>query len=132
MTLTRPRRPSLTKQQLAIFRAIQSHIADHQISPTMAEIAKAFGLATPTVHAHIHCIARKGYVTVTAGVARGISLVDDPADQAAEETRELLERSLKAARVLRTILTNAGLTDASEIAQMLVNDLEAHTTGVKE
>lgn len=64
----------LTPRQKGIVDFIANHYRDKGYSPSLSEIAKAFGLkAVSTVHQHIEVIKRKGYLQKDNFQPRSIS-----------------------------------------------------------
>lgn len=63
-----------TKRQLEICSFIEDHFSRHSTSPTLAEIAKAFGISEPGVWYHIRALERKGLVRTDRRGARTIFL----------------------------------------------------------
>lgn len=73
---------ALSAKQAAIYSFIQDQILEKRRPPTVREIADAHGIAsTNGVRSHLAAIVRKGWITITPRVARGIQLVrTDQAD----------------------------------------------------
>jgi len=78
------RRPSrnapgaeLTPRQQEILDFIRESCEVFSMPPTRAEIASAFGFASPNAaEDHLRALAKKGVITLEAGAARGIRLVE--------------------------------------------------------
>lgn len=67
---------TLTDRQQAVLDHLRDHIAQYGSAPTIAEIAAAFGLASPNgVVKHLQALATKGYIELLAHKARGIRLI---------------------------------------------------------
>jgi len=67
----------LYKRQRQILEFIQGFIKKYGYSPTLMEIAKAMGLASPaTVHEHLRILERKGVIKRADSEVRGITLVE--------------------------------------------------------
>lgn len=67
---------ALTHRQRQILTFIQESLQQHQVSPTVREIARHFRFASPgTVQDHLQGLIRAGYVRVRPHVARGIELL---------------------------------------------------------
>lgn len=66
----------LTPRQSQVLAFIEQHVATHGFAPSVAEIARAFGLASPNgVAKHLAALEQKGWLTVAPGKARGLRLV---------------------------------------------------------
>jgi len=67
----------LTSRQQEILDFIRNTVEVFSVPPTRAEIASAFGFASPNAaEDHLKALARKGAITLEAGSARGIRLVE--------------------------------------------------------
>jgi len=67
----------LTPRQQEILDFIRSHMETSSMPPTRAEIASAFGFASANAaEEHLRALVRKGAITLEAGSARGIRLVE--------------------------------------------------------
>jgi len=67
----------LTPRQREILDFIRNTMEVFSVPPTRAEIASAFGFASPNAaEDHLKALARKGAITLEAGSARGIRLVE--------------------------------------------------------
>jgi repressor LexA len=67
----------LTARQQEILDFIRNSCEVFSLPPTRAEIASAFGFASPNAaEEHLKALARKGVITLEAGSARGIRLVE--------------------------------------------------------
>lgn len=68
----------LTARQQSIFDFIRLYIETQGMPPTRAEIAAAFGFASPNAaESHLRALAQKGAIRLEAGSARGIRLMLD-------------------------------------------------------
>jgi repressor LexA len=66
----------LTDRQDAVLTFLKEEIARSGMAPTVAEIADAFGLASPFgITKHLTALQEKGYIDILPGKARGIRLV---------------------------------------------------------
>ena len=66
---------TMTKQQQRIYNFIVGHTMQHGYPPTRKEIARAFGFKSHNgAQAHLKLIEKKGYLTLTKGASRGISV----------------------------------------------------------
>lgn len=67
----------LTPRQQEILDFIRDSCEASNMPPTRAEIASAFGFASPNAaEDHLRALAKKGAITLEAGAARGIRLVE--------------------------------------------------------
>jgi repressor LexA len=63
----------LTSTQASVLAFIREHIDREQCPPTRAEVATRFKWASPNAaEDHIRALAKKGYVEIRSGRARGI------------------------------------------------------------
>lgn len=70
----------ITEHQARTLRTIQKFILDRGIPPTVADVASMLGLRNSTVHEQINQLIQKGYIRREDGKARGLSVVQEPAD----------------------------------------------------
>ncbi|MBU2755726.1 repressor LexA [Acidithiobacillus sp. CV18-2] len=69
---------ALTRRQQQILLWIQEQIAKHGLPPTRAELQEAFHFRSPNAaESHVRTLARKGYLVLQEGRARGIRLVSE-------------------------------------------------------
>ena len=67
----------LTPRQQEILDFIRNSMEVFSVPPTRAEIASAFGFASPNAaEDHLRALAKKGAITLEPGSARGIRLVE--------------------------------------------------------
>ena len=72
-----PSTPPLTRRQRDILEFLRAYTAEHDISPTLEEIARAFGVNKVTIFGHIGELERKGVIERAArGVSRGLRIVE--------------------------------------------------------
>jgi repressor LexA len=65
----------LTSRQIEILELIEQAVANTGFPPTRAEIAQELGFASANAAAdHLRALEKKGYITMTPGVSRGIRL----------------------------------------------------------
>jgi repressor LexA len=75
-----PARLPLTEKQEKILAFVRECLRETGMPPTREEIAREFGFAVrASAEEHLRAIARKGYIELVAGSARGIRLKDAPA-----------------------------------------------------
>lgn len=66
----------LTRRQRAIYEFLLDRVRGRGIPPTLAEIATAFGLASPSgVADHLKALERKGWIRRRPGISRGIEIL---------------------------------------------------------
>jgi SOS regulatory protein LexA len=71
--------PPLTRRQRQILDFLAEYVDRHDLSPTLDEIAQAFGVNKVTIFGHISELERKGLVERTKPrVSRGLRLVPSP------------------------------------------------------
>jgi repressor LexA len=68
---------NLTRRQLEIVRFIRDYVAEHELSPTMQEIADHLGVSRPTVFEHIEALEARGALTRTRTRSRALELAPD-------------------------------------------------------
>jgi len=66
---------SLTEKQSTILNFIEEHSEQVGFPPTIREIAQYFKISAKASHDHIKAIAKKGYIRLFPGSARGIELI---------------------------------------------------------
>lgn len=69
--------PPLTRRQRQILDFFRDYTEQHDISPTLEEVAQHFGVNKVTIFGHVSELERKGVLSrVARGVSRGLQLVD--------------------------------------------------------
>ena len=68
---------NLTPRQLKIVRFIRDYVAEHEIPPTMQEIADHLGVSRPTVFEHIEALEARGAIRRQRSISRGIALAPE-------------------------------------------------------
>jgi repressor LexA len=68
---------NLTPRQLEIVRFIRDYVAEHEIPPTMQEIADHLGVSRPTVFEHIEALEARGAIRRRRTISRGIKLAPE-------------------------------------------------------
>jgi hypothetical protein len=69
----------LTDRQAEVLRYIEDYIADHTFPPSGRELAEACRLGSPSgAHRMLVLLERKGYLTRSQGVSRGLSVATRP------------------------------------------------------
>jgi repressor LexA len=70
-------RVPLTRRQSEILSYIRDYVGQQSISPTLEEIAHAFGVSRVTIFGHVGELEDKGFITrPTRGISRGIILTE--------------------------------------------------------
>ena len=70
----------LTRRQRQILDFFRAYVAENDISPTLEEVARHFGVNKVTIFGHVAELERKGVLSRAAkGVSRGLQLVDPSA-----------------------------------------------------
>jgi len=74
---------ALTRRQHQILDYLRSYRDEHDLSPTLEEIAQYFGVNKVTIFGHIAELERKGVIERAApGISRGLRIVEDEAQPA--------------------------------------------------
>ncbi len=68
---------SLTEKQGRVLEFVNSHIKQLGFPPTVREIAAYFDISGKAAHDHLKAIAKKGYLRLFSGSARGIEVIGD-------------------------------------------------------
>ncbi|MDZ5666829.1 LexA family transcriptional regulator [Atlantibacter subterraneus] len=65
----------LTARQQEVLDLISDYIADHKFPPTIYELSGLMGCRSPNAaNDHLRALQRKGAITITPGVSRGITI----------------------------------------------------------
>ncbi len=64
-----------TEKQLHILNFIKDFVAEHEISPTLEEIAQYFKVSKITIYEHINALEKKGALRKSKNRARSIELI---------------------------------------------------------
>lgn len=67
---------SLTEKQNKVLQFVAEHINKISFPPTVRQIATYFGISAKAAHDHLRAIAKKGYIRLFAGSARGMEIVN--------------------------------------------------------
>lgn len=80
----------LTARQQEIFDFVKQHIEQTGMPPTRVEIAREIGFKSPNAaEEHLKALARKGYIEMLSGTSRGIRILVNDEDVAANEEEGL-------------------------------------------
>jgi len=82
----------LTARQQEVLDLISDYIADHKFPPTIYELSGLMGCRSPNAaNDHLRALQRKGAITITPGVSRGITITGQSVeDEAIALIRALL------------------------------------------
>lgn len=76
----------LTPRQAEILQLLKDYQAESGMPPTRAEIALQLGFKSANAaEEHLKALAKKGFIEMLPGTSRGIRLIEDPEDEAANE-----------------------------------------------
>lgn len=79
-------RNHLTARQQEIFDFVKKHIEETGMPPTRVEIAKEIGFKSPNAaEEHLKALARKGYIEMLSGTSRGIRILVETEEAAAND-----------------------------------------------
>jgi repressor LexA len=67
----------LTDKQQKVLNFLREHIKYRGMPPTVREIGQEMGFNFPAARGHLKALERKGHVKLSAGMHRGIELVDE-------------------------------------------------------
>ena len=82
------RAAALTRRQREIFDFISGFVAEQGYSPSLEEIAAAFGLSSvATVHKHVKHLVEKGYLRKAWNRSRSVEPVPDTREEVAPQER---------------------------------------------
>lgn len=81
----------LTARQQEVLDLISDYITDHRFPPTITELSELMGCRSPNAaNDQLRALQRKGAITITPGVSRGITICG----QSVEDEAIALIRSL--------------------------------------
>ncbi|OOR98693.1 repressor LexA [Haemophilus paracuniculus] len=79
-------RKHLTARQQEIFDFLKQHIEHTGMPPTRVEIAREIGFKSPNAaEEHLKALARKGYIEMLSGTSRGIRILVNDEEEAAND-----------------------------------------------
>ncbi|AHG75200.1 repressor LexA [Mannheimia varigena] len=83
-------RKHLTARQQEIFDFVKNHIETTGMPPTRVEIAREIGFKSPNAaEEHLKALARKGYIEMLSGTSRGIRILVEDENKAANDDEGL-------------------------------------------
>ena len=89
--IIRPSSRPLTERQAEILDYIGAYVADHGYPPTFRELSSACGMGSPSGASRmLQALERKGYLTRTSGLSRGLTLVSPQVDFSAIDSDDLV------------------------------------------
>lgn len=127
-----PPQPPLTKRQRQILDFYASYIEQHALSPTLEEVAQAFGLNKVTVFGHVAELERKGVLErQRAGISRGIRIAPEfgTEEDTSNSPNELAQAS-PAVEIRGMIAAGAPIEAIEEVDLLDWNDLVPQASGV--
>ena len=84
------KRQHLTARQQEIFDFVKQHIESTGMPPTRVEIAREIGFKSPNAaEEHLKALARKGYIEMLSGTSRGIRILVEDENSAANDEEGL-------------------------------------------
>lgn len=88
----------LTARQQEVLDLVADYIADHGFPPTIYELSGLMGCRSPNAaNDHLRALQRKGAITITPGVSRGITITGQSVeDEAIALIRALLNGDAQA------------------------------------
>ena len=108
--ITGSRSAALTRRQREIFDYVSGFVADHGYSPSLEEIASAFGLSSvATVHKHVKHLVDKGYLRKAWNRSRSVEPV--PEEEAPESVHLPILGTVAAGRPIEAIEPDAGTAE---------------------
>ena len=78
---------NLTSRQAEVLGLIRGHLGDNGFPPTRRELARCLGVQTNAIQLHVGALAKKGYIRVVPGAARGLVVTDLGREHAQEGVR---------------------------------------------
>ena len=109
-------RVPLTRRQSEILAYIKDYVSQQGISPTLEEIAHAFGVSRVTIFGHVGELEDKGFLRrPTRGISRGILLTESnskesQADQVSSAREVPILGSIAAGQPISAIETSEGFS----------------------
>ncbi len=101
---------SLTARQHQILEFIREFIDDAGYPPTVREIGKAMGIASPNgVMRNLHALEKKGAIARLSWKARCIRIVEDKAEDDVDALLERIDVLMTENQRLRTLLSVGGV-----------------------
>lgn len=74
--------PILPKKKQELLSFLKEYIREHAFAPTLTEIAKYFKVSSlATIHEHLQFLEERGFIKRDKSQARGLTIVDQTADE---------------------------------------------------
>jgi repressor LexA len=68
----------LTARQSEVLELIRRHVREHGYQPSLREMAKELGMASPTgALSHLKALERKGFVRLVPSASRSVELIGE-------------------------------------------------------
>lgn len=102
---------SLTEKQSKVLQFVKEHIEAVGFPPTVRQVAEYFGISAKASHDHLRAIAKKGYLRLFPGSARGMELVTTDDEQPSEaDSHNTLQNLIKETTLVPLVGTIAAGT----------------------
>lgn len=123
--LSSARSAALTRRQREIFDYISGFVADQGYSPSLEEIAAAFGLSSvATVHKHVKHLVDKGYLRKAWNRSRSVEPV--PEEEAPESVHLPILGTVAAGRPIEAIEPDAAVAEQVAVPADMVPGRKPH------
>ncbi|MCP4904175.1 MAG: transcriptional repressor LexA [bacterium] len=120
-----PRSAALTRRQREVFDFISGFVQDQGYSPSLEEIAAAFGLSSvATVHKHVKHLVDKGYLRKAWNRSRSVEPI--PEEGKAESVHLPILGTVAAGCPIEAIEPDAGSADELAVPAGMVPSSRAH------
>ncbi len=131
ITATTATTMALTKRQRQIYDYISQFVEEQGYSPSLEEIAAAFGLSSvATVHKHVKHLVDKGYLRKAWNRSRSVEPV--PAQEAAESVHLPILGSVAAGSPIEAIEPDAGTAELLAVpAEMVAGNKDHYVLRVR-
>jgi repressor LexA len=121
----RSRSAALTRRQREIFDFISGFVADQGYSPSLEEIASAFGLSSvATVHKHVKHLVDKGYLRKAWNRSRSVEPV--PEEETVESIHLPILGTVAAGSPIEAIEPDAASAEQLAVPADMVSRAEGH------
>lgn len=126
-----PRSAALTRRQREIFDFISGFVTEQGYSPSLEEIAAAFGLSSvATVHKHVKHLVDKGYLRKAWNRSRSVEPV--PEEEVVESVQLPILGAVAAGRPIEAIEPDAAVAEQLAVpADMLLRGKEHYVLRVR-
>lgn len=110
---------SLTEKQARVLEFINTHIKELGFPPTVRELAAYFNVSGKAAHDHIKAIAKKGYLRLFSGSARGIEVIGEDTVEPKNSTISDMLQSIKLIPLVGSIAAGAPILAEENIETKL-------------